>query len=420
MIQLQFINFLLKTKDKSLISLNNLNEDYFSDYRAEYRFIENHIEKYDRIPDTETFLDKFRDFDIVEVNESESYLITALIDDYNTRQLQYTFNKISPLIQAGRVDDAIDIFKNTATQINTGVSFKSIDILRDTTRFDEYVERTKNHSQYFFSTGFKELDAIIGGIDRTEDIVVVVARPGIGKSLVSLKMAIAAAQEGLKVGLYSGEMSVSKVGNRADTMIGHINNGGITHGNEIFLEQYKEYMRKLPDMFEGQIRVITPDMIDGIADVNTLKVFIEKENLDVLVVDQISLLEERKGRTEAEQTANIMKQLKYLQTLERIPMIVVSQQNREKNEGGELDLTQVAGSDKVGRYATVVLFLEKKDNIMKIHIVKSRDNASGQTLSYEVDINKGYYVFIPEDGQQVSEEIVNSYKKDDTSDGDYF
>ena len=36
MIQLQFLNYLLKTKDSSILSVNNLNEDFFSDYKNEY------------------------------------------------------------------------------------------------------------------------------------------------------------------------------------------------------------------------------------------------------------------------------------------------------------------------------------------------------------------------------------------------
>ena len=79
MIQLQMLNYILSSGDKSLISLNNLDEDYFSDYREEFRFIDNHIKTYDKVPDIETFLSRFKNFDVVEVHESESYLISALV-----------------------------------------------------------------------------------------------------------------------------------------------------------------------------------------------------------------------------------------------------------------------------------------------------------------------------------------------------
>lgn len=420
MIQLQFINYLIKSGDKSLISLNNLDEDYFSDYREEFKFINNHIQTYDKVPDMATFLSRFKNFDVVEVHESESYLISALVDDYNMRKLKSVFTKISTLVPAGRLDEAISLYKETAENLSKGVSLRSVDILRDTHRFDEYVEKTKSPSSFFFSTSFKELDDITNGFDRKEEIVVVSARPGVGKSLISLKFAIQAAKEGLRVGIYSGEMSDSRVGARADTLISHISNGAIIHGNEIIMEKYRDFMNNLPDMFPGCIEVLTPDAVDGPITTNVLKIFVEKKKLDLLVIDQISLIDEPRGKSNKERQSLIMKDLKKLQSTKHMPIIVVSQQNREKNEDGSFDTTQIADADEVGRYATIVIFIEKdkKENILKLHLAKVRDGTSGQTLSYSVDINKGEFIFLPETESQVSKEEVDSYSNKE--DGDYF
>lgn len=420
MIQLQVLNRILSERDKTFFSSNNLNEDYFSDYREEYRFIDEHIRTYGQVPDRETFLSRFKDFDIVDVHESESYLITALIDDYNKRLMSESFRKISPLVMAGRMDDALRIYKETAERISKGVAFRSVDILRDTSRFDAYVEKTKKHTEYFFSSGFPELDSITGGFDRKEEIVVVVARPGVGKSWISLKMAVQAAKDGLRVGLYSGEMTELKVGVRADTLIGHMNNGGINHGNEMFMDEYREYIDRLPTMFEGSIEVLTPSMIDGVANVNTLRMFVEKNNLDVLVIDQLSLLEESRGKTVWDKLGFIMRDLKAFQSTKKIPIIAVSQQNREKNDNGELDLTQIAGSDEIGRYATTVLFVEKKNDIMKLHVVKSRDNPGEKVLSYNVDLNRGNFTYIPEGSEVVDASMAKAYEPEGSDDGDYF
>ena len=415
---MQVLNYIVKSGDTSLISLNNLTDDYFSDYREEFKFIDNHIKTYRKVPDIETFLSRFKNFDVVDVHETESYLISALIDDYNTRKLAATFKKVSTLVQAGRVDEAINIYKDTAETLNKGFSLKSVNILQDTTRFDEYLEKTKDKKSFFFSTGFKELDELTNGFDRKEEIVVVSARPGVGKSLISLMFAIQAAKDGLKVGLYSGEMSESKVGGRADTLISHISNGAINHGNEIIKEQYEQFMRELPTKYSGSFEVITPAMIDAPVTTNVLKVFIEKKNLDLLVVDQISLVDEPRGRTPKEKQSYIMRDLKLIQSTKHIPIIVVAQQNREKKDDGTHDTTQIADADEVGRYATIVIFVDKKDNIMKLELAKNRDGIVGQTLSYDVDINKGRFLFIPEDGKQVSPEVVKSYETNNEE--DYF
>ena len=415
---MQFINHLLSSNDTSLISLNNLTEDYFSEYRQEFRFINNHIENYGRVPDKETFLARFRDFDIIEVNESDSYLISALVDDYNTRKIQGSFKSMAPLIQAGRLEEAMGIYKDTAENLSRGYALKSTDILRDTSRFDEYVEKTKNPKSYFFSTGLKELDAITNGFDRKEEIVVIVARPGVGKSLVALMFALQAAKDGLKVGLYSGEMTDSKVGTRADTLVSHISNGAINHGNDMVMEQYSEFISQLPTMFPGAIEVITPASVDGPVTTGTLKAFVQKKDIDLLVVDQISLVDEPRGKSNKEKQSLIMRDLKKLQSVRHMPLIVVSQQNREKNDDGSLDTTQIADADEVGRYATIVIFVEKcKDGMIKLHIAKNRDGTVGQVLTYQADINHGKFVYVPEKDGDIPEDVVKSYK---TSDGDNY
>ena len=416
---MQVLNYIVKNGDTSLISLNNLNEDYFSDYREEFKFIDNHIRTYNKVPDMETFLSRFKNFDVVDVHESESYLISALIDDFNTRKLASTFKRVSELITAGRVDEAISIYKETADNLNKGVSLKSVDILRDQTRFQEYLEKTKDPKSFFFSSGFKELDDITNGFDKKEEIVVISARPGIGKSLISLVFAIQAAKDGMRVGLFSGEMSESKVGGRADTLISHISNGAINHGNEIIKEQYEQFMKDLPNMYSGSIEVITPAMIDGPITSNVLKIFVEKRHLDLLVVDQISLVDEPRGKSPKEKQSLIMRDIKKIQSTKHIPIIVVSQQNRETKDDGTHDTTQIADADEVGRYATIVLFIGKKgDNILELELVKNRDGVIGKKLSYNVDINHGNFTFIPEEGNQVSQEVVNSYKA--TNEEDYF
>ena len=80
MIQLQFLNKVLQCHDASLLVTNNLTQEYFSDYQEEFNFIQQHLRKYGTVPDEVTFLTKFPEFDIIKVEESDSYLIDALFE----------------------------------------------------------------------------------------------------------------------------------------------------------------------------------------------------------------------------------------------------------------------------------------------------------------------------------------------------
>ena len=394
--QLQVINYILNTKDSSLISLNNLTDEYFSDYKDEFNFIKNHLERYGKICDIETFFSTFN-IERLIVNESPEYLIKALFDDYNTRKIVKVVNQIKPDLINGNVDEAVNKIKSTVENMSQGVSLQCVDILKDTRRYDDYIERIKDFGRYYISTGFPELDQIVGGFDREEELATIVARTNYGKSWILLKCAVAACKQGLNVGIYSGEMSERKVGYRIDTLIGHISNGGLTHGNEAIQVQYQKYIENLPTMFTGSMKVLTPNMVNGPVTVNTLRLFIEKEHLDILFVDQLSLLEDqRKGYTPVEKMSNISKDLKLLQVLKRVPIISVCQQNRQASENG-VDTTLIAQSDRIGQDSTMILFLEKKEDVMKLHLVKSRDSENGKTLTYHVDLNTGNFVYIPSD-----------------------
>lgn len=406
MIQLQFLNYLLSTGDSSLIFVNNLNKEFFSDYPREYEYIVNHIKDYGNIPDTVTFLSKFPKFDIIEVNESPDYLVDKLYRDKNTRALADVFNDVKNSLVAGDLDKAMDIYLNSVDDMSQAKHIESVDILRDTSRYEAYLERCDNFDKYYVKTGFKELDEIIGGWDREEELATIVARSNQGKSWILFKCAVAAVEQGLNVGLYSGEMSERKVGYRVDTLISNISNTALTKGDRSVQNEYKRYLDELPTRFKGSLKILTPNMIDGPAGVSALRAFIERDKLDILFIDQHSLLEDdRRARQPFEKAANISRDLKNLQTLKKIPIVAVSQQNRTSTENG-VGLEHVAQSDRIAQDSTIVIFFEQKDGTMTMHLVKSRDSANMKDLKYSINLNNGTFIYIPEtEDDEIDEDI---------------
>ena len=428
MIQNQVLNFLLNTKDSSLIILNNLDKRYFSEYPNEWLFIDNHFKQYGNIPDKETFISHFPDFELVNVEESPSYLISELFKDYQKKQLVKAFNNVAQNLNDGSLDKALDEFKYSYDNISrAGISLQCVDILKDTSRYDDYVERTKDHDKYFIKTGFKELDDIIGGWDREEELATIIARPGVGKSWLLIKFALAAVEQGLKVGLYSGEMSEKKVGYRFDTLVQHVANGSLVHGNVDAKIDYTNYINDLSERFEGSLKVLTPAMINGPAGVRVLRAFIEKEKLDILFIDQHSLLEDdNHAKNPVEKAANISKDLKNLQVVKKIPIIAVSQMNRTKNDDGSdlINLTQISQADRIGQDSTCVIGIDrdKKDrDLMRLHLVKLRDNGEvGKCLSYITNLNLGKFIFVPEEEKTKSETTENEkYESQDVNEEEF-
>lgn len=413
MIQLQFLNKILDTKDSYLLVVNNLTEEYFSDYLGEFRYIKTHLDEYGVIPDKETFLSKFPNFDVVAVNEPNNYLVDELYRDRNKRFLAQTFNQVRKLLMEGKTDEAMAIYTSASQDMSKSVHMDSADLLDGSTRFDGYVAKSNDFGQFYIKTGFKELDELIGGWDRKEELATIVARPGVGKSWTLLKCAIAALEQGLRVGIYSGEMSETKVGYRFDTLVSHISNSSIIHGNSCVQAEYKRHIDSLTDKYKGCLKVITPAMINGPAGVTALRAFIEKEELDILCIDQHSLLEDdRRARNPVERASNISRDLKHLQVMKKIPIIAVSQQNRNSTEDGGASTAHIAQSDRISQDSTVIIFLEQKDGILTLNLVKARDAVNGKKIHYAYDFDKGVFTYMPDEGDPLDNEHCEELRKE--------
>ena len=423
MVQEQIINYIIDTKDTSLIILNRLDDSFFPAYKSEWNYILNHFNTYGSIPDKESFLTSFPDFDLIKVNEPIQYLIDEIYKEKQNNQLAATFNKVRKLLIENKTEEALDTYKKAYEDLTCGVALSSVDILKDTSRYDAYIERLQSFDKYYVRTGLPELDSIIGGWDREEELATIVARTNVGKSWLLLKFAVAAAEQGLNVGIYSGEMSERKVGYRIDTLIQHISNGALVHGSSNIQADYKTYIDNLPNRFKGSIKVLTPKMINGPAGVSALRAFIEKDKLDILFIDQHSLLEDdRKARNPVERASNISKDLKNLQVLKRIPIISVSQQNRASTDTG-VGTEHVAQSDRIAQDSTIILFFERhKDDksLLDIDLVKSRDSVNDKKLTYRVDFNKGEFIYIPGTNDTVDKDESSNKYYNNPTDEDVF
>ncbi len=409
--QLQVLNKILSTQDYSIISVNNLTEEYFFNYKAEFNYIKNHFKQFGKVPDKLTFANVFPDFDFVDVTEPDNYLLEQIIQDYNQSYLATVFNKIKPMLEKGDVEKAKQFYLDSVNSLHKDSGFKCTDLMSDFSRYDRYLDRAANKDKYYIRTGFPELDKIIGGIDCENENMVIVARTGQGKTQTLLRMAAEAAKQGKTVGIYEGEMTADKVGARIDTFLGHINNTAINRGDLFIQQQYKHYFENLELKNYGAIKVLTPNDINGPATVDALNAFVEKEHIEALFIDQYSLLEDTShAQASHERIANISKAIKNLQVMKKIPVISVAQQNRTKNDNNEQDTTQIGLSDRIGQDATVVLMLEKKENKFTINIAKSRDGGDNKKLTYNVNFNQGTFEYISENAsEEEAKELEDSY-----------
>ena len=390
------LNYILNNKDLSAITLNNIDSTYFSEYEEEFNFIQNHYNQYSKVPDKETFIEKFTEFSFVDVQESIKYLVDALQEDFVYRKALKVFRQVNDEMVNGDSRRGVELLLSRIPELTEKLNVEAVDLFHEGAqrRFEEYCDKGEHLDKYYISTGLKELDDIIGGWNRQSDLVAICGRPGTGKSWWMDLFLVNAAKQGKTVALYSGEMSESQVGYRIDTFLSNISNWKISKGfNDIF-DDYQKHIETIQNM-EGKFLVCTPKTLGGVATVPKLKAFCERYKVDILGVDQYSLLEDaRKNKGRNDKYEAISKDLKSLQIELGIPLLVNAQLNRGATgpDVQEIGTEHIAGSDRISQDSSIILAISRLDqNEICINMTKVREGSTGGKLYYEWDIDKGTF-----------------------------
>ena len=290
MVSLQILNKIISTKDISIITDNNLTIDYFLEYEDEYSFIKEHFDNYKNVPDTETFINKFPDFELLEVNESDRYLVDAIREEYLYSKSVPVIKKAAELLKSDS-NEASRYLQSELVNLTPNYTTPYVDIIHSNSRVEMFEDKSNNKDKWFIPTGFEELDDIIYGWQCGEEFVVIFARTGIGKSWVLVKTVQHAWEIGKNVGYISPEMSADKIGYRFDTLNNHFSNMALVRGDtsHISIDEYKEYSEKLSES-ENKILVSTPKDFNKQITVSKLRTFIQENNLDMLAIDGITYM----------------------------------------------------------------------------------------------------------------------------------
>lgn len=417
MIQLQALNRIISDKNLSFCTLNNITEEYFSEYPEEFKFITEHYAKYGNVPDKETFIAAFPNFSFIPVEESINYIVDALYEDYTYRKSYKVLEKVNDLMVNDDSRKGVEYLLSQMPDLLQKLNVEAVDVLHEGAqkRFEEYCDKGEHLDKYYIPTGLPEVDKLIGGWSKENDLVAICGRPGQGKSWWLDLFLLNAAKQGLTVAFYSGEMNASQVGSRMDTFLGHISNYKITKGfNDIF-DEYKAHIDNMQKM-KGKLLVCTPRTLGGIATVPKLKAFCERYKVDILGVDQYSLMNDvkhSKGRTEKYES--ISQDLKNMQMEIGIPVLVNAQLNRAAVADGvtEIGTEHVAGSDRLPQDASIVMsIIRKPQNKVVINLTKVREGETGGKLVYTWDIDKGLLTYIPSDEENsgTEEPITQEHK----------
>ena len=128
MVVLQCINKIIQTGNYDIVINNNLSKEMFLSYENEFEFIDNFYKKYGKVPDKETFLTQFQQFQLLEVNETEKYLVDKINEEY-------LYYKAVPVVQTlaeklkVNSNEAVEYLLEQIPQLTSVQQTEGIDII---------------------------------------------------------------------------------------------------------------------------------------------------------------------------------------------------------------------------------------------------------------------------------------------------
>lgn len=395
-VELQVISKLLVSTDQSEIdALLAFDENYYSVYTKQIRFIQHHVAMYGSTPDVFTFQSEFPEVEIVRVDEPLEYLQRGMRKNRQRILLIDTFNKIDDL----ESDDVTEAWEYISKQCSVAADLnetRPMDIIAQAQeRSDQVIEYSK---QKRIPTGFKEIDDLMyGGLSTVEELLVIIARMNSGKSWICTKMMETAQANGFPVLYYSPEMQSSFLATRFDTWREHFKNNELFTGK--YSEEYLEYIKNLPEDETHAYILEDKDMPDGVS-VRSLKPLIKRYGIKLLIIDGLSYMkDDEKYSRDSDKYKHICAALFNMSKQYGCAVVVTMQANRatldSRDENGEPFPTiyNAEGSDHPARIATQVFAVRQifETHTLDIRLEKSRSAANTKpVMSYIWEVNTGH------------------------------
>lgn len=295
---------------------------------------------------------------------------------------------ISEILEA----ENIDIFiQDKIKQINkiAEINEKERTFLEQVVETSTEIEKnTLEKPDYSLYTGITDLDKMICGLHKQE-LTIIGARPGLGKTTLALQIAENIAQKGIETAIISLEMSETQVIQKLISKRARINSYKMRMGT-LETKELEQIGIVSAEISELPIHLITKartiQHIENIA--RKLK---NKNNLGLMIIDYIQLIKNKgKFNSREQEVADITRTLKLLSLELNIPIIGLCQLNRNATRQ-EPTLADLRESGAIEQDADNVIFLyqeaESTETVVDITLRLAKQRA-GEIGKINLKFNK--------------------------------
>jgi len=279
-------------------------------------------------------------------------------------------------------------------------------------------QRYSKDNFLWMPTKFPDLNKLIGGLQKS-DLIVIAARPGMGKTAFALNLAAdLAIEKDIPIAFFSLEMSKEQLGLRILSMYSKVDCSGLKTGS-IDEESFSKLISA------GEEIANKPLFIDDSAGLTLSELraktrrLVKEQKIRAIFIDYLQLIRNLAPNihTREQEIAEISRNLKGLAKDLNIPVVALAQLNRavEGRENKKPVLSDLRESGAIEQDADIIMFLfreevyrptEENQNIAEVIVAKHRN---GPTGSVKLVFEKQFLRFSSYIGQTYQEKTVVNY-----------
>lgn len=256
------------------------------------------------------------------------------------------------------------------------------DMVDGVMQLHQHMDNVKDKDLIGVPTGFSKVDFITGGFGGGQ-VIIIAARPSVGKSALLNSMVLNAAKLNHKVGIISLEMPTLQMTARMGAVVSEIEFYKIFR-NKMYDEKERDFVYQgLTELSNLPIKITDKTGVN-ISDIRAkVAQLIHKKELDILFIDYLQLVDSESGNknyNREQEVAKMSRGLKIMAMDFNIPIVVLAQLNREAAKEKKPQLHHLRESGSIEQDADIVMFLHRD---WKVGIL---ENEHGNSTEYEADL----------------------------------
>lgn len=265
----------------------------------------------------------------------------------------------------------------------------------------EELERGYNDPDAFLrknmSTGFTDLNMLLGGGFAPSDLIIIAARPAMGKTAFALNVGVnMSTQLNKPVAIFNLEMSKEQLITRMLCMESGMNSRALKSGT-LHTDDWQNLSNAIAKLSEAPIYIDDSSMITpGEVRAKCRRLKAEHKELGMVIIDYLQLMETGNSENRVQEVSKISRSLKQLARELNVPVVALSQLSRavESRNNKRPMLSDLRESGSIEQDADIVMFLYRDEyynpdsndkNTAEVIVAKHRHGPTGTIKLYFED-----------------------------------